>query len=100
MELKAYKAEDIQLFFKRYDLDKDGTLKFSEFSNAFAPKDESISAYLFERKPEDLTKPVKEYMFSYRFKKAFQETMASIVSGEKEHATLKQELRDFVMSEH
>ena len=54
MEFANIKIEDINLFFKAFDTNRDGTLKFSEFSNAFSSVDNALSKYLFDRKPVDL----------------------------------------------
>ena len=35
--------EELELFFNRYDKDKDGRLRFSEFCNAFVPQDRNYS---------------------------------------------------------
>lgn len=40
--------------FKRYDVDQDGTLRFSEFSYIFEPVDETKCMDLLNRKPETL----------------------------------------------
>jgi Ca2+-binding EF-hand superfamily protein len=36
-------TEELTLFFKRYDKDEDGRLRFSEFSDAFTPLDNYYS---------------------------------------------------------
>lgn len=37
MGIKDITEDDIYLLFKRFDIDQDGTLKFSEFSHLFEP---------------------------------------------------------------
>lgn len=37
---------EIELFFKKIDKDNDGRLKFSEFCDAFCPKDKIYADYL------------------------------------------------------
>ena len=51
-ELKVYpSAKEINLFFKRHDIDMDEKLKFTEFSLAFTPKQSQYSAVLHDRNP-------------------------------------------------
>lgn len=41
--------EEIALFFKRYDKNKDGSIKFSEFCDAIVPNDPYYGAMLNRR---------------------------------------------------
>jgi hypothetical protein len=54
MGITEINEDDARLIFKRYDTDKDGVMKFSEFSNALVPINEEYQTYLMERKPESL----------------------------------------------
>ena len=49
MDLPQVSPSDITLFFIRYDKDRDGLLRFSEFTQAFLPLDESHAALLEAR---------------------------------------------------
>lgn len=42
-------SADIELFFQRYDRDRDGHLRFSEFCDAFVPYDRNYSQMLNQR---------------------------------------------------
>ena len=41
--------EELELFFNRYDKDKDGRLRFSEFCDAFVPQDKNYAQLLNQR---------------------------------------------------
>jgi len=86
MGLKDINQKNIEELFKRYDEDKDGTLRFSEFSHMFDPIQQEHSKYLFERKPVSLKQPFKEHMFSYKAKNALLEFIKAILKAEKEHS--------------
>jgi len=49
------------LLFSRYDTDKDGIIKFSEFSNALLPLNTEYAKYLLERVPDDMGAEFKEH---------------------------------------
>jgi len=49
MDLPSVKPADITLFFIRYDRDQDGLLRFSEFTQAFLPKNQAQAAILEAR---------------------------------------------------
>lgn len=76
---------DAELLFKRFDDDKGGTLRFSEFSHMFDPVQQDHSKYLFERKPVSLKQPFKEHMFSFKAKRVLLDLLSAIVKAEKEH---------------
>jgi len=46
-------SEELALFFKRYDKDDDGRLRFTEFSEAFIPLDSYYSQLLNRRSSND-----------------------------------------------
>mmetsp|Transcript_34776 Transcript_34776/g.25928 ORF Transcript_34776/g.25928 Transcript_34776/m.25928 type:complete len:151 (-) Transcript_34776:174-626(-) len=60
--LYAHK-DDVYLFLRRYDKDSDGRLLYSDFCDAFSPKDSSMSSLLSSRRAYFLHKgiPKKEY---------------------------------------
>lgn len=43
--------EELYLFIRKYDSDKDGKLRFSDFSEAFTPKQSEYSSLLNGREP-------------------------------------------------
>jgi Ca2+-binding EF-hand superfamily protein len=49
MDLPEVSPQEVTLFFIRYDKDRDGLLRFSEFTQAFLPLDDATSAVLEAR---------------------------------------------------
>ncbi len=50
MNLPQVSPEEITLFFNRWDRDRDGRLKFSEFTDAFSPSDSYQAAEMLDRR--------------------------------------------------
>ena len=51
---------EINLFFKRYDLNSDGRIRFSEFAEAFSPKDKIYSDHLNNKRSNYSAKTPEE----------------------------------------
>jgi hypothetical protein len=77
--------DDIWLVWDRYDTDKDGTIKFSEFANMLSPVTIEYANHMASRKPEigDLTKPFEEWMFAFHAKLKFKECLQQLIDTQK-----------------
>lgn len=51
--------EDIDLFFKRFDKDQKGAIKYSEFCDAFVPKSQTVLNELTSRVPRNIKLEMK-----------------------------------------
>eukprot|EP00347_Sterkiella_histriomuscorum_P020513 403337513 len=91
--MSKIQEDEVYQLFKRYDIDQDGTLKFSEFSYLFEPIDEEKCGTLLNRRPESLQKEFKEYMFSYKAKLVLTEFLNKLIEGQKELTKIKAELK-------
>ena len=60
MDLPDVSPQEITLFFIRYDKDRDGLLRFSEFTQAFLPLDDATSAVLEARNANPPGDPFSE----------------------------------------
>jgi len=78
-KLRVYpRRNELNLFFKKYDLDSDGKIKFSEFCDAFTPKDKTYSDHLNNKRvdyssayPEDAFTFTTKLEYADAFKKHF-----------------------------
>ena len=81
------------MIFRRYDGDRDGLIKFSEFTQMIQPIEEEHQKYLLDRKPHQLKGEFKEFMFSYKAKKAMLPFFLKVVETEKLHMEIIEEIR-------
>jgi len=78
-KLRVYPSRtELNLFFKKYDRNQDGKLRFSEFSDAFTPKDKIYSESLNNKRsnyaalnPDDAFTLTTKFDYADTFKKHF-----------------------------
>jgi hypothetical protein len=82
----AAPMEQIELFFKHYDSNKDGRLTFSEFCNALLPLDPYCSRMLNARRDNNIRAPpyAKDDVFMYSTKGLFKDLLRTHLRGEDE----------------
>lgn len=88
--------EDLRLFFKRYDKNGDGLIRFSEFCDSIAPLDAGSAAILNRRSSNGLPPPryPRDECFCYSTRAAFKDLWNQHFRTEYTEEKCRQELRN------
>lgn len=92
-EISVYASiEDVKLFFKRYDSNKDGRIRYSEFCSVFVPVDPYHSTLLNRRSSNNIRSHFRDDCFNYGTRILFKELLKAIFETEKSGDYLRHRL--------
>ncbi len=92
-EISVYASnEDVKLFFKKYDSNKDGRIRYSEFCNAVVAGDPYYSTIVNRRSSNNIRSHFRDDCFTYSTRILYKDLLRAIFESEKSGDYLRHRL--------